>query len=83
MKFLLKFQRYLDLITMRASGELKTTASWIRSFVRSHPDYAGDSLVSDRVVSDLTLRANDLVHGKVREKSLLPESCADPCYCDD
>lgn len=77
------FKRYLDLITMRASGELQTTASWIRAFVTSHPDYSQDSIVSDRIVSDLTLRANHLVHGKVREKTLLPESCADPCYCDD
>ncbi|KAJ8870873.1 hypothetical protein PR048_027174 [Dryococelus australis] len=32
-------QQYLKLIQRRASGELHTTASWIRSFVQAHPDY--------------------------------------------
>lgn len=32
-------QQYLKLISRRASGELLTTASWIRNFVTSHPEY--------------------------------------------
>jgi len=32
-------QQYLKLIQRRASGDLQTTASWMRQFVRSHPDY--------------------------------------------
>lgn len=28
---------YLDFIGMRATGEVKTPASWIRNFVRTHP----------------------------------------------
>lgn len=32
-------QQYLNLIQKRASGELLTTASWIRQFVRQHPSY--------------------------------------------
>lgn len=32
-------QQYLKLIQKRASGELMTTAAWIRNFVQSHPAY--------------------------------------------
>ncbi|KAI5820216.1 glutamate-cysteine ligase-domain-containing protein [Pyronema omphalodes] len=44
---------YLRLISKRASGELKTGASWIRDFVRTHPDYKKDSVIGDRVNYDL------------------------------
>lgn len=32
-------QQYLKFISRRASGEILTTASWIRKFVTEHPDY--------------------------------------------
>ncbi|CAH1980041.1 unnamed protein product [Acanthoscelides obtectus] len=32
-------QQYLQFIQKRASGEILTTASWIRKFVREHPEY--------------------------------------------
>lgn len=32
-------QRYIQLIQRRASGELMTTASWIRKEITSHPEY--------------------------------------------
>lgn len=32
-------QRYLKLIQRRASGELLTTAAWLRKQVTSHPEY--------------------------------------------
>lgn len=44
---------YLDLIRKRASGELDTAARWIREFVRTHPGYEGDSVVSEEVNKDL------------------------------
>ncbi|KAI4861628.1 GCS-domain-containing protein [Hypoxylon rubiginosum] len=44
---------YLDLIRMRASGELWTAAKWIRHFVAKHPEYARDSAVTDQITKDL------------------------------
>ncbi|KAI1773379.1 GCS-domain-containing protein [Hypoxylon cercidicola] len=44
---------YLDLVRMRASGELWTAAKWIRHFVAKHPGYARDSVVSDQITKDL------------------------------
>jgi hypothetical protein len=32
-------QQYLKLIQRRASGDLQTTARWMRQFVQSHPEY--------------------------------------------
>ncbi|KAH8893235.1 glutamate-cysteine ligase [Thozetella sp. PMI_491] len=44
---------YLDLIRKRASGELCTTAKWIRDFVGRHPGYQKDSVVSEEITKDL------------------------------
>ncbi|RYP61172.1 hypothetical protein DL770_009840 [Monosporascus sp. CRB-9-2] len=57
---------YLDLIRQRASGELWTAARWTREFVRAHPAYARDSVVSDAVVRDL-VRA--VIHVGEREQA--------------
>ncbi|KAL2436183.1 Glutamate-cysteine ligase [Exophiala dermatitidis] len=48
-----ELERYLDLIRKRANGTLWTGAKWLREFVRSHPDYKFDSVVSERIVYDL------------------------------
>ncbi len=45
--------RYLDLICKRASGQLWTGAKWIRNFVREHPEYKHDSVVSESINYDL------------------------------
>jgi hypothetical protein len=44
---------YLDFIVARASGELMTPAAWMRKFIRSHPDYKHDSVISPRIAADL------------------------------
>lgn len=43
------------LICKRASGELQTTATWIREFVRNHEDYRQDSVVSETIAHDLVM----------------------------
>ncbi|XP_078356299.1 glutamate--cysteine ligase catalytic subunit-like [Oculina patagonica] len=45
--------QYLELISRRASGELLTTAQWIRLFVETHPDYKKDSVVGEKICYDL------------------------------
>lgn len=52
------------LICKRASGELKTTASWIREFVQSHPAYRHDSVISDAIAYDLVMELKAI--GEVR-----------------
>ncbi|KAI4155257.1 MAG: hypothetical protein LQ340_001110 [Diploschistes diacapsis] len=52
--------RYLDLIRKRASGQLWTGAKWIRHFVRNHPEYKQDSVVSEKICYDLVKAAETI-----------------------
>ncbi|XP_019639734.1 PREDICTED: glutamate--cysteine ligase catalytic subunit-like [Branchiostoma belcheri] len=56
-------QQYLMLIQKRASGELMTTARWIRAFVQNHPKYKSDSVVSEEIAYDLTKVADEITKG--------------------
>ena len=49
-----KIDQYLDLMSGRASGKYETNAQWIRNFVRAHPDYKQDSVVTELINYDLT-----------------------------
>lgn len=44
-----KINRYLEFIEKRATGELITPATWIRKFVRAHPEYKKDSIISSEI----------------------------------
>ena len=48
-----ELSRYLDLIRRRASGQLWTNAKWIRHYMRCHPAYKKDSVVSTIMNYDL------------------------------
>ena len=52
--------RYLELIRKRADGTLWTGAKWLREFVRGHPEYKGDSVVSENITYDL-LKTVDVI----------------------
>eukprot|EP01084_Bolivina_argentea_P205342 350806_1 len=56
--------RYLELIRKRATGEVLTTASWIRKFVRSHPEYKNDSTITDELAHDLVSACQDIGEGR-------------------
>lgn len=56
-------QQYLRLIQKRASGELMTTASWIRKEVVGHEEYKQDSVVSEKICYDLLKKAKDIQEG--------------------
>ncbi|EDR11856.1 gamma glutamylcysteine synthetase [Laccaria bicolor S238N-H82] len=57
---LAKVGSYLDLIRRRANGSLITPATWIRNFVRSHPTYKHDSVVSQEINYDLLLAIDEM-----------------------
>lgn len=56
---------YLRYISKKASGELMTTASWIRKFVASHPDYKQDSVVSEKITYDLYKEMKKISDGEI------------------
>ncbi|CAB0033817.1 unnamed protein product [Trichogramma brassicae] len=64
-------QRYIKLIERRASGELLTTASWLRKEVLSHPDYKKDSKISQKINYDLLKKIHDLETNKISCPELL------------
>ncbi|KAF8629424.1 hypothetical protein AX15_003473 [Amanita polypyramis BW_CC] len=68
-----KIKGYLDLIRLRSKGELQTPATWIRNFVRSHPDYKFDSVVSQEITYDLLKAVDDIERGVRRDPNLLPK----------
>lgn len=43
-----------------AIGSLETTATWIRNFVRSHPRYEFDSVVSQEINYDLLVAVDEM-----------------------
>lgn len=62
--------QYLSLIAGRASGRYMTTAQWIREFVRSHPEYDGDSRISQKINYDLMVTIAKITKGELAVKSL-------------
>ena len=61
---------YLEFICARASGELVTTATWMRNFVTSHSDYKFDSVVSDKIAYDLLQKCVQISEGAERVPEL-------------
>jgi glutamate--cysteine ligase catalytic subunit len=65
-----KIMQYLKLIERRASGALKTTANWMRSFVMNSSKYGADSVVSDELAYELMLTMSKIGQGLVRASDL-------------
>lgn len=59
--------QYLNLISKKASGELLTTAQWIRRFVESHTEYKRDSVVDERICYDLLRKIDQIGQGEAPE----------------
>jgi len=57
---LAKIRSYLNLVKDRSNGTLVTAATWIRNFVRSHPAYAKDSVVSQEINYDLLVAVDEM-----------------------
>ena len=71
---------YVDLYASHySSGETKTTATWIREFVTSHPKYKRDSHVPDEIVCDLMSRIKEISEGRVSCEELIGRPNKQPC----
>ncbi|KAJ4498240.1 glutamate-cysteine ligase catalytic subunit [Lentinula lateritia] len=69
-----KIHSYLDLIRRRANaGSLLTPATWVRNFVRTHPAYAHDSVVTQEINYDLIVAVDEIERGVRNVSDLLPE----------
>ena len=63
--------RYLELLTQRATGQLLTAASWLRKFVEVHPEYRRDSQLTQTVVADLMRTVEQIQSGKIEVTQLM------------
>ncbi|RIB22558.1 glutamate-cysteine ligase-domain-containing protein [Gigaspora rosea] len=66
-------EKYLEFIGMRASGKIQTAATWIRNFVRSHPNYKHDSIVSQEINYDLIKMVEEIQKGQIKAPELLSD----------
>lgn len=66
-----RVNEYLQFISLRAKGRLKTTARWMRDFVTSHPGYKNDSVVPQDVAFDLMMAAKAVGEGAKTAPELL------------
>ena len=55
---------YLTFVAKRASGELWTTAKWMRHFIQTHETYKADSVVSEKICYDLICAIEDFTLGR-------------------
>ncbi|KAJ7287577.1 glutamate-cysteine ligase catalytic subunit [Mycena rebaudengoi] len=69
---LTRIHNYLDLIRRRSNGSLLTPATWMRNFVRSHPAYKHDSVVSAEINYDLLVAVDEIEKGVRKAEDLLP-----------
>jgi len=67
-----KLRKYLELVRMRSNGTLSTTATWMRDFIRSHPAYKKDSVISQEINYDLLKAADEIERGVRKAPDLLP-----------
>ncbi|KAJ7188317.1 glutamate-cysteine ligase catalytic subunit [Mycena filopes] len=71
-----KIHNYLDLIRRRANGlsraHFSLPATWMRNFVRSHPAYKHDSVVSAEINYDLIVAVDEIERGVRKADDLLP-----------
>ncbi|KAJ2394564.1 glutamate--cysteine ligase [Coemansia sp. RSA 2531] len=72
-----KIDTYIAFIRGRADGSIMTAAAWIRKFVRSHPAYAFDSVVSSEINYDLVVALDDIANGQ----RLAPELLGEGNFC--
>ena len=66
-----KISQYLNLIKMKATGEVMTTAAWMRKFIMDHPKYKKDSFVTEEIVFDLMMECKQIGEGLKHNRDLL------------
>ena len=74
--------RYAALLENRASGKVKTAAQYIRDFVRNHPTYKHDSVVSPEIAHDLMVAAADIGEGRMEAPELLGDVLIAPVHAE-
>lgn len=64
METLCSLEKHLSLVSKRASGELVSDATWIREYIRGHPGYKFDSVVTPEIHYDLVKTVEKITNGE-------------------
>ncbi|TPX37849.1 glutamate---cysteine ligase [Synchytrium endobioticum] len=62
--------KYVGLVRAKSTGQLPTTATWIRQFIMSHPSYNHDSVVNEDITYDLCKTVHEFAHCEGRVPGL-------------
>ncbi|KAF2073777.1 hypothetical protein CYY_004911 [Polysphondylium violaceum] len=62
--------KYIDFVSKRASGEIKSISTWTREFVRNHPDYNHDSIVTEKIQTDYLARCLDITNNIIHDPEI-------------
>jgi glutamate--cysteine ligase catalytic subunit len=73
-----KIEDYMRFVVKRATGQVCTTATWMRSFVRKHPDYEHDSVVTQTIAYDLMKECEAIGKGEKAVPELLGDHKVKP-----
>lgn len=65
-----RIDTYIRFVSLRASGDQQTPAHYIRNFVRSHPKYNFDSVITEELGYDLIQHLRDIQVEKIQPTSL-------------
>ncbi|KAJ8603468.1 hypothetical protein CTAYLR_005098 [Chrysophaeum taylorii] len=57
---LAQISTYVEHVRERANGKRPTPAKWIRDFIKAHPDYAHDGIVSEKIARDIAVAAHEI-----------------------
>merc|ERR1711990_101404 len=68
-----KIGHYMKLISRRASGELPTTATWMRNYIFDHKDYKHDGKLTSSIVDELMELCSNIGLGLVQCPALVGE----------
>lgn len=68
-----RIANYLKLLSRRASGELPTTAQWLRKYVENHPAYNFDGKLNPVIVDDMMQTCEKIGLGELQCPSLVGE----------
>jgi len=58
--------RYVDLIAKRSDGTIATNATYMRNFIKNHPAYNHDSVITQPILYDLVQHLQKITSGEVK-----------------
>jgi glutamate--cysteine ligase catalytic subunit len=74
---------YLEFIEKRATGELMTPSTWMRKFVKEHPAYQHDSVITQQIAHDLLTTCHGIGTGAIPCPEILGEVVIDRVRKED